>query len=296
MKIITASNQKGGVGKTTLLTLLANIFSQQPYNYSILIIDQDSQMSTYKRRQRDLKLYEEIPTYDVITLNLDDTTTFVKQTVLEVISGTVNKDEKDRAYFKTEFSRSVNLLEEKRINNTNQALYNYDPNKSIIDNYDFIFMDMPGTLASEESLKPILMVSDAILMPFKPSDKDIESTLDFIEVMLKIRAHRKKYDLEFPIFSYLNEHINTTDFKIAKKFNDLLIEKEITFSNVHLRRRNIYLRITTMMESFLSKAIKDCENDKNVAQSLEIKKFTKEIEEFLTKVAELPSVLDLINA
>jgi len=296
MKIITASNQKGGVGKTTLLTLLANIFSQQPYNYSILIIDQDSQMSTYKRRQRDLKLYEEIPTYDVITLNLDDTTTFVKQTVLEVISGTVKKDEKDRAYFKTEFSRLVNLLDEKKINNINQALYNYDPNKSIIDNYDFIFMDMPGTLASEESLKPILMVSDAILMPFKPSDKDIESTLDFIEVMLKIRAHRKKYDLEFPIFSYLNEHINTTDFKIAKKFSDLLIKKEITFSNVHLRRRNIYLRITTMMESFLSMANKDSENDKNIAQSLEIKKFTKEIEEFLTKVTELPSVLDLVNA
>lgn len=284
MKTITFSNQKGGVGKTTAVTMLANIFSLPPFNKSILVIDQDAQISTYNCRKRDLEIFDDIPSYDVITLNTKDTEIFFTEAINGKLTGNIKEDNKKRVYYETILTRKYNLIGEKNINIENQSLYNFDPNKSIEQNYDYIFLDMPGTLASEDNLKGVLLASDAIVMPFKPSSKDLESTFTFIEIMLKIRKHRKEYNLELPMYSFLNEHLNTNDFTIAKQFDDFFTNNDITFSKVHLRRRNVYLRIGTIMKSLYETAIEDANNDKNISQSAEIKKFTNEFKTFLESV------------
>lgn len=53
-KVIVFGNQKGGVGKTTLTTLVANTLSQAPFNKKVLVIDSDNQQSLSKSRNDDL--------------------------------------------------------------------------------------------------------------------------------------------------------------------------------------------------------------------------------------------------
>ena len=70
-KICAFVNQKGGVGKTTLTVLLANILSQKPFSHKVCVIDADGQNSIIDARKQDLETYEgEVAPYDVLSYNV----------------------------------------------------------------------------------------------------------------------------------------------------------------------------------------------------------------------------------
>jgi len=71
-KIIIFGNQKGGVGKSTITCLCANALSQAPFNYKVLLIDNDKQRSITEARNFDLDGLKGDPPYDVVGLNVTE--------------------------------------------------------------------------------------------------------------------------------------------------------------------------------------------------------------------------------
>lgn len=56
-KIISISNQKGGVGKSLLTTMTATALGSEPFNLKVAVIDLDHQATIYKLRQIDKQAY-----------------------------------------------------------------------------------------------------------------------------------------------------------------------------------------------------------------------------------------------
>lgn len=92
-KVIAVFNQKGGVGKSTVSVLLANIFFFQ-FDFKVAIIDADyPQRSIFKRRQKELEVinederlkkvfntfYSERTPYPVIPANINNCKEKIKQ-------------------------------------------------------------------------------------------------------------------------------------------------------------------------------------------------------------------------
>lgn len=69
-KIVAFGNQKGGVGKSTIITLCANALSQPPFNLKICVIDNDPQRSIYEARQFEAEDREGKMPYDVVAMDL----------------------------------------------------------------------------------------------------------------------------------------------------------------------------------------------------------------------------------
>jgi len=70
MKIIIA-NQKGGVGKSTITTLLANYLVLDK-KASVVILDMDYQETVFARWQGDKELYSNDPLYEVMKVDLEE--------------------------------------------------------------------------------------------------------------------------------------------------------------------------------------------------------------------------------
>ena len=56
-KIVSISNQKGGVGKSLLTTMTATALGSEPFNFKVAVIDLDQQSTIYKLRQIDKQAY-----------------------------------------------------------------------------------------------------------------------------------------------------------------------------------------------------------------------------------------------
>ena len=62
---IAFSNQKGGCGKSTATILTATALSDQPFEYKVLVIDLDKQLSIFQQRQYDIEDKKSV-NFDVI--------------------------------------------------------------------------------------------------------------------------------------------------------------------------------------------------------------------------------------
>ena len=76
MKIIIA-NQKGGVGKSTVTTLLANYLVLDK-KASVVILDMDYQQTVFDRWQGDKEMYSNDPLYEVMKMDLEEYPKFSK--------------------------------------------------------------------------------------------------------------------------------------------------------------------------------------------------------------------------
>lgn len=69
-KIIVFGNQKGGVGKSTIVTLCANALAQAPFNFKVCVVDNDYQQSIKDARAFDEEDFEGDLPYDVLAMDV----------------------------------------------------------------------------------------------------------------------------------------------------------------------------------------------------------------------------------
>ena len=74
---ILVANQKGGVGKSTITTLLANYLVLEKKE-KVLLIDLDFQDTVYQRWVRDTETYKNEPLYEVMKMDIQDYTDYAK--------------------------------------------------------------------------------------------------------------------------------------------------------------------------------------------------------------------------
>lgn len=70
-KIVAFGNQKGGVGKSTVVALAANALSQAPFNINLCVIDCDRQQSLAEARSFELEEGDKAP-YPIFGMSVDE--------------------------------------------------------------------------------------------------------------------------------------------------------------------------------------------------------------------------------
>lgn len=68
--ILAFSNRKGRIGKSSLCMALANYWASN--DIPVIVIDVDPQQSLYNTRERDLRIFEDKPKYDVLRFDLSN--------------------------------------------------------------------------------------------------------------------------------------------------------------------------------------------------------------------------------
>ncbi|PHN07789.1 ParA family protein [Flavilitoribacter nigricans] len=78
-KIIIVGNQKGGAGKSTVVSMVANALANAPYQHKVLLVDADIQQSIIKRRLGDVRFIEGVTPYEVVYKNIAQFQKDIKQ-------------------------------------------------------------------------------------------------------------------------------------------------------------------------------------------------------------------------
>jgi len=167
--VVSIGNQKGGVGKSVITSLVANyIHNVWGSKLKIVVVDcDDLQASLHKLRERDLE-----------TQNDPNANNY---RLLQISSEHLPKQ--------MEF---------------------------LIDEYDIIFVDLPGNLKQSGVIQCYYLV-DVLITPTQTSSLDIQSTLDFIEMykerIVPVREEENLATAIFGLFSRVDTQ--NVDFKEA---------------------------------------------------------------------------------
>lgn len=248
MSVITIGNFKGGVGKTTVSTLLAYIASER-YNKKILLVDFDPQGNATQIMKRTYPdaLEEKISFIEALkTGNLSDSMINLSNnlSLLPADSSLANLSD---IIAKTDIVKKRYIL------------------KSVIDQikleykFDYIFIDVPPTINSDFTNNAVY-ASDYIVMVFQTQQSAYESSLSFVN-FLRDRKIESKLPFELvgaiPVLIKRNGKIDEQILKISKE----------TFSNA-LFENQIYQR--ERIKKFGAEGIKDVDtHDKRVLHMLD---------------------------
>lgn len=217
MTVITIGNFKGGVGKTTVSTMLSYIASEY-YDKKVLLLDFDPQGNASEIMKR---------TFPNHSNN--------KMTLLEALkTDNINN-------CKIQLSENLDLLpaepslanlsDEISKNNIQTKRYIL---KRVLDtikkNYDLVFIDVPPTINSDFTNNAVY-ASDYIVMVFQTQQSAYESSLAFVNFL---RDRKKESNLPFdligaiPVLIKKNGLIDTQIIEKSKKtFGAALFESQI---------------------------------------------------------------------
>lgn len=174
-KYISFANRKGGVGKSTLLTLTATALGQFRKNRrKVLVIDADLQASIYEQRQIDREDIPEGGLVESLVIPFDVVRfSFAKTSDADVPV--------------LRFTRLIQDADKK---------------------YDVVFIDAPGTMEGEV-IPTILTVSDAVVIPVIGSILDINSTISFLSLVEDVNAQR---DNDLQVVGVVNKKDRTSEY------------------------------------------------------------------------------------
>jgi len=84
--------------------------------------------------------------------------------------------------------------------------------QEIEEKYDYVLVDTPGKMEGEE-IPLIMTVSDFILVPIIASSFDIQSTIDFLEIIPPIRDEKAKEGYELKVLGVINKKDRSLEHK-----------------------------------------------------------------------------------
>ncbi|MBT31952.1 MAG: hypothetical protein CMO01_20020 [Thalassobius sp.] len=84
--------------------------------------------------------------------------------------------------------------------------------QQIENKYDYVLVDTPGKMEGEE-VPLIMTVSDFIVVPIIASSFDIQSTIDFLEIIPPIREDKIKEGFELKVFGVVNKKDRSLEHK-----------------------------------------------------------------------------------
>lgn len=178
MKTITIGNFKGGVGKTTVATLLSYIASEK-YKKKVLLLDFDPQGNATQIMKRTYpEAVDERKTF-IETLK----TGKLEESIIN-LSGYLSLIPADSSLANlSDIVSKTDILKKRYIlkNVVKKIGKNYD--------FDFIFIDVPPTINSDFTNNAVY-ASDYILMVFQTQQSAYESSLSFVNFLRDRKKNR----------------------------------------------------------------------------------------------------------
>lgn len=258
LNIITVGNFKGGVGKTTVATLLSYIASEN-YDKKVLLIDFDPQGNATQIMKRTYPEFEEEKISFINMLkngNIDQSIVKLtsKLSLLPADSSLANL---------SDIISKTDILKKRYI------LKNVVEKIKEIHDFDYIFIDVPPTINSDFTNNAVY-ASDYILMVFQTQQSAYESSLSFVNFL---RDRKKESDLSFELVGAVPVLIKKSG-RVDKQILDM---SKSAFSKA-LFENQIYQR--ERIKKFAADGIKDKDmHDKKV-----IYMFNKVYEELVNRI------------
>ena len=248
MSVITIGNFKGGVGKTTVSTLLSYIASERD-GKKVLLVDFDPQGNATQIMKRTYpEAIDEKQTFiDALKKGELEDSIINLSTKLSLIPADSSLANLSDIIAKTDIVKKRYILKSV----IDQIKKDYD--------FDYIFIDVPPTINSDFTNNAVY-ASDYIAMVFQTQQSAYESSLSFVNFL---RDRKKESNLPFeligaiPVLIKKNGNIDEQILEISKK----------TFSNA-LFKNQIFQR--ERIKKFGAEGIRDKDtHDKRVLHMLE---------------------------
>lgn len=217
-------NQKGGVGKTTLGITVCTALSQEPFKYKCAFIDCDSQESAIMQRERDVDLLsQDIAYYKAEQILTEKSQKPTEEEIeeesekyVEAIREKIKEDNVNKFFpypvFFVELSKLADFVIE------------------IEDEYDFIFMDMPGQ-AEGSGLSTLIMSLDHAFVPVQSGDFDLNSSKAFIEKLFEFKSYKESRYVGKDFQFILNLSIIFNEIEETLKYRGAISEFKNYYKN-----------------------------------------------------------------
>ncbi|MDD9147343.1 ParA family protein [Sporolactobacillus sp. CQH2019] len=224
--VIAVANNKGGVLKTTTVTNLAGVASQN--GQRVLIIDCDNQANVSLSFNLNPDQFE-TTLFDVLVDSIDP------RYVIEHVTDNIDILPSNDSLSMLEFQILTNL------NKFSKPFYLLrDMLKNIVNDYDVIFLDSPPNLGLVSG--NILSFADEVLIPFQPESFSMRSLIKMLSAIDDFKqAHNPRLDILGVVGTLVNDrtilHANVLnqcrkycDHKHVKMF-DTIIPRSIRFAS-----------------------------------------------------------------
>lgn len=221
VEIITVSNFKGGVGKSTFTELFAYLLSTK-YGKSVLVIDLDPQETVSDKLKRTFHKSDVEPQKKLLNSLMENTITeslIHLNENLDLINGDWDMEQFDEFITSTQSDEA-------------RYYYIYTVLDEIKNNYDYILLDTrPSTGLSTQNA---ICTSDYVIIPTNTEDSSVKSAKKLYSNIASLVPYNENIRL-LGVLPYLENPRGSTSIKIKEELKEIfeedLYENTIRYSD-----------------------------------------------------------------
>ena len=124
--------------------------------------------------------------------------------------------------------------------------------------YDYILVDVPGKLdnnlpVDQQEITKYLQLVDYLFIPFLPGGLQMDATLDFLKIAIKVRSQRKKDQRSLNLYGFVNmfEQRTLDDKFLLEELEELTDMVNLDFLDSKLKRYALYRNANTLNSFYL---------------------------------------------